>query len=158
MSTPTPGRKALVHELDEASQRCGNLTILFTNALASRVGLSATEFECLSLLGDGPLPAGRLAELCGLTTGAITGLVDRLEKVGYAERQADPHDRRRVLVALKNGEVLRQKASALYVPLGLAFNELADQYSVQDLSTILGYMHGVNAMMEAQITAMHKQG
>jgi hypothetical protein len=150
-------RQAIMDELNEASQKIGNLTILFTNALASRVGLSATEFECLSLLREGPLPAGRLAELCGLTTGAVTGLVDRLEKAGYAERLSDRQDRRRVLVAHKKDLQFEKRATELYGPLGDAFSELAEKYSLADLEVILGYLHDSNAMLERLTADFHRQ-
>ena len=73
--------------------------VLYHEAIADRLGLSATEWKCLGLLRkSGPITAGRLAELTGLTTGAITGIVDRLERAGRARRASDPHDRRRVII------------------------------------------------------------
>ena len=63
------------------------------------VGLNATDLGALCLLLlRGPTPAGRLAELTGVTTGAITGVVDRLEKGGFVRREADQADRRKVIV------------------------------------------------------------
>ena len=83
-----------------AGRSLGHASSMFNHALAERLGLSPTAWECLSLLlENGPMPAGRLAELTGLTTGAITGLVDRLEVGGFVARQRDPGDRRRVIVA-----------------------------------------------------------
>ena len=63
------------------------------------VGLNSTDFAslCLLLL-HGPTPAGRLAELTGLTTGAVTGLIDRLEQAGLVRREVDPGDRRKVII------------------------------------------------------------
>ena len=63
------------------------------------VGVNPTDFGslCLLLL-HGPAPAGRLAELTGLTTGAVTGVIDRLEKGGFVRRELDPADRRKVIV------------------------------------------------------------
>src|SRR5690348_10057768 len=63
------------------------------------VGVNPTDFGALCLLLlHGPAPAGRLAELTGLTTGAVTGVVDRLEAGGFVRRETDPADRRRVIV------------------------------------------------------------
>jgi DNA-binding MarR family transcriptional regulator len=71
----------------------------FLQAVADRLGMGATDFSCLTvLLVEGPAPAGRLAQRTGLTTGAITGLIDRLERAGWVRRVADPTDRRRVIV------------------------------------------------------------
>lgn len=76
------------------------LTVLFHTRLAERMGLSPTDEKCLDLAvrADGPVTAGRIAELSGLSTGAVTGVIDRLEQAGYVRRVRDPHDRRKVLV------------------------------------------------------------
>ena len=67
--------------------------------VAIRLGLSESDIEALELLVDtGAETAGRLAELMGLTTGAVTRMVDRLEQAGYVRRTTDPADRRRVVV------------------------------------------------------------
>ncbi|MGH2460296.1 MAG: MarR family winged helix-turn-helix transcriptional regulator, partial [Chloroflexota bacterium] len=65
--------------------------VLFHEAIAERLGMSATEWKCLDVLGRaGPITARELAEQTGLTTGAITGLVDRLERAGYVRRVPNP--------------------------------------------------------------------
>ena len=67
--------------------------------VAIRLGLSESDIEALELLVDtGSETAGRLAELMGLTTGAVTRMIDRLEQAGYVRRTTDPADRRRVVV------------------------------------------------------------
>jgi DNA-binding Lrp family transcriptional regulator len=66
---------------------------------AEAVGLNPSDLGCLCLLLlHGPSPAGRLAELTGLTTGAVTGVIDRLERAGFVRRVLDPSDRRKVIV------------------------------------------------------------
>jgi DNA-binding MarR family transcriptional regulator len=72
------------------------------------VGLNPTDLGslCLLLL-HGPTPAGRLAELTGLTTGAVTGVIDRLEAGGFVHRELDPADRRKVIVVPDAGRVDR---------------------------------------------------
>src|SRR4051794_26920350 len=73
--------------------------VLFSQALADRLGINLTDFKCLSILErTGAVTAGKLAELTGLTTGAVTGLIDRLEKAGWARRVRDPNDRRHVII------------------------------------------------------------
>lgn len=75
--------------------------VLHNQAVAQKVGLGASDSQFLSLLGQhGPLTPGRLAELSGLTTGSVTGVIDRLERAGYARRERDAGDRRKVLVTL----------------------------------------------------------
>jgi len=70
-------------------------------AVAEAIGLNRTDMRCLDVIQrEGPVPAGRLADETGLTTGAITTVLDRLERAGFARRTRDPADRRRVLVEL----------------------------------------------------------
>ena len=73
--------------------------VLHNHAVAQRVGLGASDSQLISLLNlHGPLTPGRLAELTGLTTGTVTGVIDRLERAGYVRRERDSTDRRKVLV------------------------------------------------------------
>src|SRR3954464_9439450 len=76
-------------------------TILFHQAVADCLGIAATDHKCLGFIAeaDHPVTAGELATLTGLTTGATTGVIDRLEGAGLAFRERDPRDRRRVVVA-----------------------------------------------------------
>jgi DNA-binding MarR family transcriptional regulator len=73
--------------------------VLYNQAVAQQLGLGGSDSQFLSLLGmHGPLTPGRLAELTGLTTGTVTGVIDRLERGGYVRRERDATDRRKVLV------------------------------------------------------------
>ncbi|MCW2720169.1 MAG: hypothetical protein QOG20_88 [Pseudonocardiales bacterium] len=73
--------------------------VLHNTAVAQRVGLGASDSQFVGLLNmNGPLTPGRLAELTGLTTGTVTGVIDRLEKGGFVRRERDAGDRRKVLV------------------------------------------------------------
>src|SRR4051812_25029573 len=86
---------ALVGELRQLSAA----TIMFHQAVADRLGLNVTDHKCVDLLQrNGPLTAGELAQHTGLTTGAITGVIDRLEKAGFVRRAEDANDRRRVII------------------------------------------------------------
>jgi DNA-binding MarR family transcriptional regulator len=73
---------------------------------AEAVGLNPSDLGCLCLLLlHGASSAGRLAELLGLTTGAVTGVIDRLERAGFAHRVVDPSDRRKVIVMPNQAKV-----------------------------------------------------
>ena len=73
---------------------------------AEAVGLNPSDLGCLCLLLlHGPSPAGRLAELTNLTTGAVTGVIDRLERAGFAQRVVEPTDRRKVIVVPDEAKV-----------------------------------------------------
>jgi DNA-binding MarR family transcriptional regulator len=93
------------HRADSPFQRLrelGEAAGLLEQVMADRLGLARTDLVVASLLAvHGPQSAGELADATGLTTGAVTGCLDRLERVGFARRSADPGDRRRVIVTLR---------------------------------------------------------
>jgi DNA-binding MarR family transcriptional regulator len=96
--TPS-SRQELVEELVLDLRRFAIGLQVANLEVAEAVGLNPSDLGCLCLLLlHGPSPAGRLAELTGLTTGAITGVIDRLERAGFAQRALDPSDRRKVIV------------------------------------------------------------
>src|SRR5216117_3098234 len=93
---PPTTRAELLAALNEAARRQSTATVLFHAAVAERLGLSATDHKYADLIArQGPMTAGELADRAGLTTGAITGVLDRLERAGWVRRERDPHDRRR---------------------------------------------------------------
>jgi DNA-binding MarR family transcriptional regulator len=74
-------------------------TVLFHHAVAERLGLGATDLKCLDLLRErGAMTGSELAAITGLTSGAITGVVGRLERAQYLHREPDPHDRRQQIL------------------------------------------------------------
>jgi DNA-binding MarR family transcriptional regulator len=84
---------------DNAAIRQAVRTVAFDEAIAEHLGLNATDLRCLELvIADPGLTPSRLAELAGVTTGAVTGVVDRLERAGYVTRRPDPADRRSVTI------------------------------------------------------------
>jgi DNA-binding MarR family transcriptional regulator len=112
---------------------------LFGNTIAIRLGLSESDVEALEMLiEDGAATAGRLAEVMGLTTGAVTRMVDRLEQAGYVRRVADPADRRRVVV-----EPVPEKVAAvreLIDTVGTAAAREIGRYSPEQLELINDFL------------------
>jgi len=130
-STLTP--EALGRELSTA-------IVLFHEAVASRLGLGAAEWRCWGLLdGHGPMTAGNLADLSRFTTGAITGIVDRLEKSGYAKRERNPHDRRSVMVHPLRIAELKQQIAPIFESLGRSMTALANRYTPEQQVAIHDY-------------------
>jgi DNA-binding MarR family transcriptional regulator len=86
----------------QLGRELSTITVLFHSRVAEQMGLSGTDHKCLELViqAEQPLTAGRIAQLSGLSTGAVTGVIDRLERHGFVRRVRDPHDRRKVLVAV----------------------------------------------------------
>jgi DNA-binding MarR family transcriptional regulator len=103
-STPTARALAMGEVMREFMARA----VLFQEAVARSVGLNSSDLQTVSLLmSEGPASPGELAERIGITQGgAITGLIDRLEKAGYVRRQRDEQDRRRVLVVADQEKVI----------------------------------------------------
>ena len=113
---------------------------LFQEAAAARLRLNVTDLRCLALTAAEPgISASRLAELSGLTTGAITGVLDRLERSGLVRRESDSADRRRTLVrALPDRQA---EIDAVYAPLERAIDAVRarlDAHQQDGLSRFLG--------------------
>ena len=84
--------------------------LVFHEAVAERLGINATDLKCLELaVGEDDISPTRLAELTGLTSGAITGVLDRLERRGIVRREADPTDRRRIVVRVDPASAERDR-------------------------------------------------
>jgi DNA-binding MarR family transcriptional regulator len=83
----------------------------------AKLGLNNTDGRCLDIIErEGPVTAGRLAQLSGLTTAAVTAVLDRLERAGYARRVRDEDDRRRITVELT--PEFGRRAMKIWAPLG----------------------------------------
>jgi len=114
-------------------------TILMHQAIAEKVGVSVTELKCLDYLSRGaPVTAGRLAEITGLTTGAVTAMVDRLERAGLVRRERSADDRRKVFIRPAE-DVFGPVFDKIYEPIGQAAAELAAQYSESELKLLYEY-------------------
>src|SRR5262245_56300876 len=95
----TSERQRLEHAFGLAIRKAGSIMQLLGQAAADRIGITATDLNCLNILSlTGPITAGELAKRTGLTTASITGVVDRLEASGFVRRERDTHDRRRVVI------------------------------------------------------------
>jgi DNA-binding MarR family transcriptional regulator len=104
--------------------------VMFHEAVGRLMGLSAVERKCIDVLRRlGPVTAGTIGEHTGLTTGAVTGLMDRLEKAGYVRRERDPSDRRKVVVHLLPSEHLDAQLAAAFGPFGEDMTKIAARYT-----------------------------
>ena len=125
--------------------------IMFHQAIADRLGLHATDHKCADLIiRNGAMTSGRLAELTGLTTGAITGVVDRLEARGIARRATDPDDRRRVIVELVKNDRIECQMRDLFSGIAEGTRALLEGYSDGELALILDFVRRSNAMSHAE--------
>ena len=111
---------------------------LFHHHAAAANGLGITDSKTIStLMQEGPMTAGEIAKRLGLTTGAITNVIDRLVRAGLARRVADPKDRRKVIVEVDLAGL--EKLSHVYDSIGDAFRTLLAQYTVDQLHFLIDY-------------------
>jgi DNA-binding MarR family transcriptional regulator len=134
----TPTRADLIGGLTGAVRRQVAWTVLHNQAIADRLGMSATDLHAINLLDiEGPMTAGRLAELISLTTGAVTGVLDRLERAGIVRREPDPADRRRVIARLVPDGM--ERVVAEYAAIGAAVEKLYAGYDDAQLALLTDY-------------------
>lgn len=131
--------------------------VVFHELVGRCLGLSATDRKCLDLLSRGPVTAGEIAAFTGLTTGAVTGIIDRLVKAGYAERVSDPQDRRRVLVARKANSRLDELLPIIFGPLGKDMAGVTSKYSPRELEAIADFLACTREVLLANTARVEKQ-
>ena len=149
-SEEMPGLSPTVLRGLDLGRELGTRTVLFHQAVAERVGLNATDFRCLDLAQQAgvPLTAGQLADITGLTTGAITGVIDHLERAGLARRVRDPQDRRKVLVEPILAPM--QHVIPIFHDLGRAMAAVCMRYDEGQLRVIYGFLEQAIAVMMEQ--------
>jgi DNA-binding MarR family transcriptional regulator len=113
-------------------------TIMFHQTVADILGLHITDHKSLDIIYRfGAMPAGKLGELTGLTTGAVTGIIDRLEEAGYVRRTNDPKDRRRTIIEPTANKKLERKIEGIFIPLHERMHKLLSSYSDSELAFLL---------------------
>ncbi|TFJ71035.1 MarR family transcriptional regulator [Carnobacterium maltaromaticum] len=117
----------------------GSRSILYQQSVIKRLNISGNDFISIDLLNElGPMTAGELSKKTGLSTGTITALIDRLEKIGYARREKDPKDRRRVIIVPTYEEKYEIKTS--YESLNERMLQLAANYSDDECQLINDFL------------------
>jgi len=145
-------RRALMAKLWDLGRQMSTQTVFLHQALAQSVGLNATDTKCIDLIlrgPDGAVTAGRLSELSGLTTGAITHILDRLERRRFVERVRDTEDRRKVFVRVRMDRL--EPLIPKYEAIGHAFMQLADAYDDAGLAVICDYMERAAVISEDEL-------
>lgn len=140
------GRAELGEVFDREARRMGSMATLHNHAVAAYAGLHETDQECVDLLDwTGPITAGEIGTHLGLSSGAVTGLIDRLEAAGWVRRERDPADRRRVIVHLSHDQ--GAALWAVYQPLAEAIEAFRDDLTDRDLRVIVEFLEFANETM-----------
>jgi DNA-binding MarR family transcriptional regulator len=122
----------------------------FDERVAKKLKLSRTDMRCLDLIGRlGPITAGRLAEESGLTTGAVTFILDRLEEAGMVTRRRDTEDRRRVWVEIV--PEAQERLEDLQQPVADEMRRVAQRFKAEELATVRDFMRQAKEVFQRQV-------
>jgi DNA-binding MarR family transcriptional regulator len=151
-------KSELIDELIREFRVSGNQDDAFDNLAAARLGVNETDLHCLNLIeNSGGLTAGELASQSGLTTGAVTGVVDRLEKAGFARRVPDEEDRRRVKVEVT--PAFYKRADRIWGPMAADWHAaLARSFTAEELERIKEFLRTTNEVGRKHMERVRKLG
>ena len=145
-------RAEILAKLSDLGRKMSTQTVFLHEAIARTAGLSATDTKCVDLIlrggGEG-VTAGWLSERTGLTSGAITHILDRLEKRNFVKRVRDTRDRRKIFV-----EVIWESLKPLapkYEAIGKAYVEMMQRYGDEELGVICEYMERASEVSEREL-------
>lgn len=131
-------KKELTQELLHLARAHEAANDAFDDVACQKLDINRTDLRCLNIVDNqGPMTAGRLAEQSGLTTAAVTSVLDRLERAGYARRIRDQVDRRQVIVEVT--PLLAQRAEPIWGPLGEEARAALARLSVEELHGVIDF-------------------
>jgi DNA-binding MarR family transcriptional regulator len=139
--TTRRSKRELVDELISEFRVCSNQDVAFDGLAAKMLGVNETDLHCLNIIEDssGKLTAGELAVRSGLTNGAVTGVLDRLERAGFARRAADNADRRRVNIDVT--PAFYRRAERIWGPMAADWQStLAKRFTAEELVRITDFL------------------
>jgi DNA-binding MarR family transcriptional regulator len=136
----------LVHGLIREFRASTNQDLAFEHLAADRLGVNETDLHCLNIIeNSGGLAAGELAARSGITPGAVTGVIDRLERAGFARRISDASDRRRVMVEVT--AAFYERADRIWGPLAADWQEVfATRFTAKELERIADFLCATNEL------------
>jgi DNA-binding MarR family transcriptional regulator len=157
MSRASGQRAELLAALNDEFRQLSTATILFHQAIADSLGMNVTDHKCADVLSrTGPITAGELARRTGLTTGAITGVIDRLEKAGFVRRAKDPDDRRRVVIE-PIVERMERVIGPLFASMARSAGELCARYSTEELAVIRDFTMRAREMADEETRKLREE-
>src|SRR5215475_10172360 len=156
MSTGQTSRNELIMALNRAMRDASGQGVLYSQVVAERLGINSTDLECLDfVVMRGPLTAGELAQATGLTTGAITGVIDRLERAGFAQRDRDKDDRRKVRVRAL--PAVERHIYPLFQPMERAAMSALSSYKDEELAFLLTFLTRLHEAATVAMTELQAQ-
>lgn len=151
-------KRDLVADLVHEFRVSGNQDNAFDKLAAERLGLNETDLHCLNIIENSSgLSAGELAAQSGLTGGAVTGVIDRLERAGFARRVLDPGDRRRVKIEVTAAWYTR--AEPIWGPLAADWHStLAKRFTIEELERIMDFLRTTNEVGRRNLDRLREMG
>lgn len=150
-------RTELLGELAREYRQFHGLGESFFRAAAARSGMAVTDMQVIDILDStGPATAGQLADLTGLTTGAITAMLNRLEGAGIVRRERDPEDGRRVIVQLERGRDEIHPILSIFDSADQAWDDMVSRYDDEQLAFLLEFLRGSNAIARREIVRLRE--
>jgi DNA-binding MarR family transcriptional regulator len=151
-----PTRSALLAGVAAEAPGQAAAAVRLSIAVAHQLGMPLTDIQCMGLLEAGPAAPSDLAAQLGLTTGAVTKVLDRLEQSGFVARSPDPADRRRIVITA-DPEGFRVLAP-YYAPMAEKMNRHLSGYSDDELRTVLDFMRAGRTAADEEIARIREQG
>ena len=149
MSSDNRLNSALLESLTHRLQRYGMRSVLFQQNMAQKIGVSHTDLKSAEILNEtGPITAGELSKITGLSTGSVTALINRLEKSGYVKRERDQLDGRRVMIAPIPER--QEQIKSHYQSLSMATKVLGSSYNEQELILINQFVEDITKIMDKE--------
>ena len=145
-------------ELTRELRQFNGLGASFFRVAAAQSGLAVTDIQVIDILDlTGPATAGQLADLTGLTTGAITRILDRLEKAGLVRRERDPNDGRKVIVRLAGGKDEMYKIRSILDSVGEAWDQVASRYDEGQIAFLLAFLKHGNTLSRQKLVQLQQE-
>ena len=146
-------REQIVNNLMISTRKEIRAAILFVNTMSEITGMHPTDIKCLDFLSDVKFAtAGELAKITGLTTGAITAVIDRLEKIGFVKREADSKDRRKIIV-----RIIAEHPNSLELVRNIFVDKLPNnlsEYKDEELNLIANWNKKLSDIFHSEIEKM----
>lgn len=157
-------RQSLIALLQSETRAQSACTLFFHNTVGEHLGLNTTDHKCLDLVfqaqqaADGePMTPGQLARATGLTTGAVTGVLDRLERAGFIERHHDAEDRRRIIIHCTADKV-EGEVAPIFGWLQSSFERLCSEYSDEELRLLVDFARRCQALLKEATVRLREEG
>jgi DNA-binding MarR family transcriptional regulator len=149
-------KKELIESLSHSLHKYGMRTVLFQQNMAHKIGVVQTDLKTAEILNEtGPITAGDLSRITGLTSGSVTALVDRLENAGLVKREKHPEDRRKVMIVPISER--QREIHSHYESLAVSTKAASEAYSIEELQMIFHFVDTITNIIDNENEKLMKE-